>query len=177
MRIISGIYKSRKLITPKGNEVRPTGDRAKETLFNILENSFSIKGAVCLDAFCGTGNLGLECISRRADKCYFVDKDIRLVKKNIQMLNAGNNCVSVKSDALEYLKNNTEPEFDFIFCDPPYSYGMYPLLLETASKRNSVFILEHSGKIIFDADYVSYLTLHKKIGTINFSIYDFRKLK
>lgn len=176
MRIISGIYKSRKLISPAGNEVRPTGDRAKETLFNILENRFSINGAVCLDAFCGTGNLGLECISRGADKCYFVDADIRLVKKNIELLNAGNSCVVIRSEVLDYLSKNAETEFDFIFCDPPYNYGKYPELLVTASKLKAVFILEHSGKIIFDANYDSKLTLHKKIGTINFSIYDFRKL-
>ena len=175
MRIISGIYKSRKLIAPEGNQVRPTGDRAKETLFNILENRFSFVGTICLDAFCGTGNLGLECISRGAQKCYFVDADIRPVKKNIELLKTGNKCEVIKSETLDYLNKKTADKYDFIFCDPPYNYGKFDELIKADFEHKPVFILEHSGKINIDDNYEPQLIMHKKIGTINFSIYDFRK--
>ncbi len=82
MRIISGIYKSRILKPPASNKVRPTSDRAKETLFNVLSNIVDLDGITCIDLFCGTGNLGLESISRGSAKCYFVDTDIKLVLLN-----------------------------------------------------------------------------------------------
>jgi len=175
MRIISGLYRSRKLITPDSYDIRPTADRAKETLFNILENHFDFKNIVCLDLFCGTGNLGLECISRGAVKCYFVDKDIRLVKKNIENLKAEKFSKTIKSDAEVFLENNTAEKFDLIFCDPPFSYNKYEQLLNLASGFSSVFILEHAAELNFENRHDSFLLKKKKIGIIYFSIFDFRK--
>ncbi|MBV6477272.1 MAG: Ribosomal RNA small subunit methyltransferase D [Ignavibacteria bacterium] len=177
MRIISGKYKSRKLFTPADDNIRPTSDRAKETLFNILENRFSFRDAVCLDAFCGTGNLGLECISRGAMQCCFVDTDIRLVKKNVEMLNASDKCRVIRSEALNFLIESSDIVFDYIFCDPPYSYNMYDELTAAVFSMKTIFILEHSGKTPLNKKYTDYLLIHKKIGTVNFSIYDFRILK
>ena len=81
MRIISGNYKGTKLSSFDEKNIRPTSDRAKETLFNILNNLMDFEGMKCLDLFCGSGALGLEMISRGAESCVFVDKNIDAVKK------------------------------------------------------------------------------------------------
>ena len=174
MRIISGKYKSRKLITPSDNNVRPTGDRAKETLFNILSSRFELEGTVCLDLFCGTGNLGLECISRGADKCFFVDKDISIVKKNIDNLEAEGKCEIFRMDAIKFLEVNSGKNIDFVFSDPPYSYENYNSLLDIISGLKTVFILEHPENFRHENKFDSRVLIRKKIGTINFTIFDFR---
>ena len=87
MRIISGIFKSRLIKSGKNiKNLRPTTDRSRESLFNILTNHIELNSKTCLDLFCGTGSFGLECISRGAGKVYFVDKRIDIVKKNVDVL-------------------------------------------------------------------------------------------
>ena len=91
MRIISGKYSGRKIITPKGKATRPSTDRFKETLFNIIENSLKIdlKGKNILDLFAGSGSLGIEAISRGARSCTFIDnssKSIKAIEDNIYSL-------------------------------------------------------------------------------------------
>ena len=99
MRIISGKYSGRKIITPKGQETRPTTDRFKETLFNIIENSLKInlKEKNILDLFAGSGSLGLEAMSRGAKSCVFVDKSSKAIKaiednvNNLGLLSSSSN--------------------------------------------------------------------------------------
>lgn len=173
MRIISGKYKSRVLKSPETDKIRPTSDRAKETLFNILTNRFDISDYIVYDLFCGTGNLGLESISRGAEKCYFIDEDVRTVKKNIALLNAGESSEVIRSEVLNFLNSNNAGKPDLVFCDPPYHYKKYSELTGKISELNSIMILEHSGNFIHEEKYNGRLLFTKKIGTVNFTVYDF----
>lgn len=173
MRIISGIFKSRVLSTPSSYKVRPTSDRAKETLFNILNNRIDFHGIKCLDLFCGTGNLGLECISRGALVCYFVDEDTELVSKNIELLHTKDNSKIFRSDAITFLDKFNE-EVDLIFCDPPYNYEDYSKLIEKISSSKNILILEHSEKFVLNTQFEKFVFLRKKIGTVNFTFFDFK---
>jgi len=174
MRIISGIYKSRILKPPASNKVRPTSDRAKETLFNVLSNIIDLDGITCIDLFCGTGNLGLESISRGSLKCYFVDTDIKLVQKNIENLGVESICKVYKTEAITFLNKFTDLNADLIFCDPPYSYNEYDRLLEKIQAKETILVLEHSLKFVLKNDFEKFVLLRKKIGTVHFTFFDFK---
>ena len=121
MRIISGQCRGLNLSTLKGNNTRPTLDRVKESVFNILGNRFD--DLVVLDLFAGSGALGLETLSRGAKFCYFVDSSkeaIDIIKKNMTKCRFEDNYIVINSDfeiALEKFQNNF---FDLVFLDPPY---------------------------------------------------------
>lgn len=173
MRIISGIYKSRLLKTPsKSSSARPSTDRARETLFNILVNRLNFCEHICLDLFCGTGSFGIECISRGAAHCTFVDIDTKIVLQNIDILKIENGSVE-KSDVLRFLKQNTKSNFSLCFADPPYSYDKYTELIEEVKNHKTLFILEHSENFIPNAELVNYIYFEKKIGITHFSFFDF----
>lgn len=128
MRIIAGKYRSRPLLTPPDAETtRPIPDRVKESLFGILRGHF--EGASVLDAFAGTGSIGLEALSRGAARVVFVERDRRaadLLERNIELLGAGDECDLVRGDALgPALLNQMPRPVDLAFFDPPY-----PLVLE-----------------------------------------------
>jgi len=181
MRIIAGKYKGRTLKPPPRNKkTRPTTDSARETLFNILENRFNSEGKIAIDLFCGTGGLGIECLSRGAVKCYFVDIDISLIKENVSVLKIEDVSFIKKSDSLRFLKKFTAEEnyndYYIIFADPPYIYRQYIELKEEAGKINCIFILEHSVQFIPDKND-NHLLLTRKSGITEFSIFDFRKNK
>lgn len=173
MRIISGIYNRRILYTPDSDRVRPTSDRAKESLFNMLSVRYDFDGMEILDLFCGTGNLGLECLSRGAAMCCFVDKDIKLVQKNIEMLKASDKCEVVRSDVIMFLKTSVKKNFDMVFCDPPYDYDNYSGILEEISQMKTDLALEHSDKFRSDLKFDKQIIFRKKIGTVNFTLFDF----
>ncbi|MBN1634281.1 MAG: RsmD family RNA methyltransferase [Ignavibacteria bacterium] len=178
MRIISGKYKSRTLITPSHREkTRPTTDSARETIFNILENRIDFNGKICIDLFCGTGGFGIEFLSRGGGKCYFVDLNITLIKQNIEKFNIADISVIKKADARRFIRKFA-PEGDYadcyiIFADPPYNYNAYNNLLESAAKINCIFILEHSCQFIPDKKNNCFI-LNRKTGITEFSIFDFR---
>jgi 16S rRNA (guanine(966)-N(2))-methyltransferase RsmD len=175
LRIISGIYKSRVLKSPSKGGVRPTTDRARETLFNILGNMFDFEGITCIDLFCGTGSFGLECISRGAAKCYFVDTDASLVKKNVELLNAGQKAVIIKKDAASFISGEISNEsIDITFADPPYSYKNYEKLISGAKQNKLFFVLEHSGGFKAPGEKKEFLVLEKKIGVSHFTFFDFQ---
>ncbi len=173
MRIITGIYKGRVLKSPDSNKIRPTSDRAKESLFNILSNRVDFEGMKVLDLFCGSGSLGLECISRGAAMCYFVDKDVELVKKNVALLKLSGNHEIIRSEALNFLSNFPDRPIDIVFADPPYDYEKYTELIEKIFKLKTLLMLEHSGKFLPDEKFNEYVFLRKKTGTVNFTFFDF----
>ena len=118
MRIISGRYRGMVLAEFKGEEIRPTADRVKESLFNILYSR--VLGARVLDMFCGSGNLGIECISRGAESVHFNDisrDSLAVLKKNLARIE-GNYAVT-NSDFSRCM--NEGDEYDLIFIDPPYA--------------------------------------------------------
>ncbi|HIU64683.1 MAG TPA: 16S rRNA (guanine(966)-N(2))-methyltransferase RsmD [Candidatus Avacidaminococcus intestinavium] len=152
MRIITGKAKGLKLFTPKDDRVRPTADRVKESIFNIIGTK--IHQAVVLDLFGGTGNLGLEAWSRGAEQVVFIDENknsLALIKKNIAKVGAEKNTKTIKGDALSVLKEFRKKgeKFDFIFADPPYDKGLVKLVIEKIVIEESLevggyLVLEHS---------------------------------
>ncbi|MFZ4437312.1 MAG: 16S rRNA (guanine(966)-N(2))-methyltransferase RsmD [Syntrophales bacterium] len=126
MRIIGGEAKGRVVHLPPGSRIRPTTDRVKESLFNILR---SVEGSTFLDLFAGSGNVGLEALSRGARFATFVEKDIRLVRAlqaSIAQLGFGSMAEVIANDAEAGLKRIVQKgdRFDIIFADPPYDQGM-----------------------------------------------------
>jgi len=163
-------------MSPASDKVRPTSDRAKETLFNILSNDINFEGIFCLDLFCGSGALGLECISRGAEMCYFVDDDVKLVKSNIATLNLENKCRVFEANALQFLDNQKPAEFSkiiLVLCDPPYDYKHYQELLVKLSELKCIVVLEHSESFISPEKFSEKIYNSRKIGTVNFSFFNF----
>lgn len=145
MRVITGSARGRRLKTPSNYEIRPTADSVKEAVFNILQ--FDIEGRRVLDLFAGTGQLGIECLSRGAAEAVFVDKSreaVRIVRENLK--NCGLSAAVFQEDALSFLRHGGN--FDLIFVDPPYDALLYEPVLKTI---NLVDILSDGGIIICEA--------------------------
>jgi 16S rRNA (guanine(966)-N(2))-methyltransferase RsmD len=122
MRIITGKARGRRLREPPGREIRPTTDMVKESLFNIVQ--FDIEGRRVLDLFAGTGQLGLEALSRGAASCVFVDESrqaVSIVRENLAYCKLEGGEIW-QGDALDYLRRGGR--FDLIFLDPPYDSGL-----------------------------------------------------
>ena len=144
MRVISGKARGTVLKTPEGMQTRPTADRVKEALFSILQ--FDLPGTRVLDLFGGTGQLGIEAISRGAASAVFVDAGdsaCRLIKENLRRAKMESEARVVRADYLQYLSGCTE-KFDIIFLDPPYA----EVFLENAIKKISEIDILQSGGII-----------------------------
>ena len=145
MRVITGKARGVTLKTPQGNHTRPTADRVKEALFSIIQ--FDIPGAHVLDLFAGTGQLGIEAVSRGAADAVFVDERedaCLLVKENLKRTKLTEQAKVVRGDYLSYLKNCRE-RFDIIFLDPPYA----EVFLENSLKFiTEIDILRDGGIIV-----------------------------
>ena len=146
MRVVAGKHRSRPLFAPKNNDIRPTTDMIKESIFNIIQND--VIGSKFLDLFAGSGSIGIEAISRGAEKVVFADSNkesINLIKKNLQMLKEDSTIIFGSYDyALSRLKNS---EFDIIFLDPPYTSG----LAESVCKKIVEYgLLNKKGYMIWE---------------------------
>lgn len=150
MRIITGEYRGRRLDTPYGNDVRPTSDKVRESVFNLL--MYDTEGAVFCDLFSGTGAMGLEALSRGAERAYFCDASrdsIRLIKTNIAKCRAEERARVMTGDYLSALRRLKE-KIDIFYIDPPYMAGYYvPALKEIDSldllAENGIIIAEHKS--------------------------------
>uniref|UniRef100_UPI004057B04C 16S rRNA (guanine(966)-N(2))-methyltransferase RsmD n=1 Tax=Acetatifactor sp. TaxID=1872090 RepID=UPI004057B04C len=121
MRVIAGTARSLPLKTPEGKDTRPTTDRIKETLFNMLQTY--IPGGVFVDMFSGSGGIGIEAISRGASKAYFIEnapKAISCIEQNLIFTKFTDHAIVIKQDAVSALHSIYEKEVDIIFMDPPY---------------------------------------------------------
>jgi 16S rRNA (guanine966-N2)-methyltransferase len=140
MRVITGLAKGRKLDTLEGTDVvRPTSDKVKEGMFSVIQ--FEIEGADILDLFAGSGQLGIEALSRGARSAVFVDADknaCEMVRSNLDRAGLSKNALVKISDAKTYLGFSRD-KFDIIFMDPPYNKGILNELLPLASKRAESF--------------------------------------
>ena len=145
MRVITGSARGVRLKTPKGEKTRPTADRVKEAVFSVIQ--FETQGGRFLDLFAGTGQMGIEALSRGASHAVFVDEwrdACRLVKENLKLANLSDKAVVVQDHYLSYL-NRCRETFDIIFLDPPYA----DIFLENALKKISeIDILSERGIII-----------------------------
>ncbi len=149
MRVISGSARGLKLISPEGEKTRPTLDRVKEALFSMLFPY--INGAVVLDLFAGTGALGIEALSRGADKSYFIDNSkeaIRVINSNVSAAKFVDKSVIFQMDAIRFLEN-CDQKFDIIFIDPPYANGLYESVIRLISEKQ---ILKREGFVIIEQD-------------------------
>jgi 16S rRNA (guanine966-N2)-methyltransferase len=180
LRIISGKYKSRKIFTPgikdpKKNLIRPTSDRAREMIFDVLQSRLDLEGASCLDLFSGTGAIGFECISRGAGSCKFVDilwKSHDLIMKTADELGCRENISFFKKDALSFFNGTGEEYFDFIFADPPYDYPDFQKLSDEVLKRKfGVFILESGKEVSSPSAEKDFEVLNKKVGYTHFKFF------
>lgn len=154
MRIVGGKYKGRVLSEFKGNDVRPTSDMVRESLFNILQ--FKIYGKSFLDLCSGTGAMGIEAISRGAGQVTFNDsskQSIALIKSNLEKLKVQENYKILNFDCISLLKNGQK--YDIIFIDPPYKSDLKDKCLEVAHlslNEGGMVILEDENKWVKELD-------------------------
>lgn len=175
MRVITGTARGRKLLSPDGDNVRPTTDTVKEAVFSIIQ--FNVENSVFLDAFAGSGQMGIEALSRGAKKVYFVDnsrKSLRVTRDNIRLCGLEENAQVISGDTLTFL-SQTKEKFDIVFLDPPYKTGLLQKALEKAAA-----IMKPDGMIIGEypvddavPEETGGFAIKKtyKYGMINVSIY------
>ncbi|MDY5180342.1 16S rRNA (guanine(966)-N(2))-methyltransferase RsmD, partial [Butyribacter sp.] len=133
MRVIAGKARRTNLVTPEGKHTRPTSDRIKETLFNILQNE--LYDISFLDIFSGSGGIAIEALSRGAKEAVLIDNDteaVRCIKENIKRTHFEDMTTILKMDAISALKKLeiTEKKFDIIFMDPPYNHEIEAKVLD-----------------------------------------------
>ncbi len=175
MRIVGGKYKARVLKEFSNGEIRPTADKTRESLFNILGDK--IYDSSFLDLFAGTGGVGLEAISRGAKDVVFVDCNrscLNIAKSNIELLKE--KAETVLSDGIEYLKG-TNRKFDYIFLDPPYKTDLGIRALEVIFERN---LVSENGAVIFETEFdmptdFGYMYEFKQYGRAKIGLYTYKK--
>lgn len=171
MRIISGTAKGTKLETLEGENTRPTLDRVKEALFSIIQND--LIEANILDLFAGSGALGLESLSRGADKVTFCDKEykaIKIIKQNIIKTKFENQSKIINKDYVKCLEELKNEKFDIVFLDPPYKKG---LVKNAVEKIIEFDMLTDNGIVIIETDEEK--TILEQLESINANVYDLRK--
>lgn len=167
MRIIAGKYKGRQLQSAKDQSIRPTTDKIKEYIFELLGDF--ITDAIVLDLFCGSGSLGLEALSRGARNAAFVDSSansLKVLRRNISSLKVEEPLKVIKKDTEQFLKKNKQP-FDLIFADPPFKWDkfndMLPLIFKPDNlSEYGLFVVESekSHEVNWEGD--SYEILRQK---------------
>lgn len=168
MRVISGMRKGLKLKAPDGLDTRPTTDRVKESLFNILQQH--LPADKVLDLFAGSGALGIEALSRHCEECVFIEcgkAAYDVTAANIASAGFSDSSKLLKTDAVSYLKSCTD-SFDVIFMDPPYNKGMIFPVLKEISERN---ILNKDGIIAVETEKGGEIPEHPDFSVIRQAVY------
>ena len=169
MRIISGKYRGKNLKEFNIDTTKPTTDRVKESIFNLIQ--FDVVDAVVLDLFSGTGALGIECISRGGKQVHFVDlnkQSISLIKENLKGIDGE---YQVFNQSYEEFLKNTQMKYDIIFLDPPYKtdYGVKAIKMiieNNLLNDKGIIIFETSGENNFDLNFKNFSLKTKKYGTV-----------
>jgi 16S rRNA (guanine966-N2)-methyltransferase len=150
MRITGGTSKGRNLKVPAGSRVRPTSDKVKQALFNILGEK--VNKSAFLDLFAGAGGIGIEALSRGAERVVFVDDardSLHVIRKNIELIGFSKRAAIVGAKAEKYLKKVSE-RFDIVFLDPPYTHEQEPVLNLIAEsgilEPDAIVVAEHFKK-------------------------------
>ena len=177
MRIISGLYKGRRLTAPKKLPVRPTTDMAKEALFNILNNQYYFDAISILDLFSGTGNISYEFASRGTEQITAVDENYGCIKFINETAEAFNMSIStIKSDVFKFLEKSKQ-KHAIIFADPPYNFDVeafskIPKLVfkNQLLEDEGVLVVEHSKHT--DLSHLEHYSYSKSYGGNMFSFFE-----
>lgn len=156
MRIVSGKYGGLRLKTKIPRTIRPTEDRTKESIFNILINLIDFDGLIVADLCAGVGSLGIEALSRGAEYCYFVEKNrknysiIKSLLQEIKIPKADYGILNI--DALKLYNKLPEQKYDLIFTDPPYETDLHQKILNLVCEKdllkvNGIIVIEHANTI------------------------------
>ncbi|WP_026476453.1 16S rRNA (guanine(966)-N(2))-methyltransferase RsmD [Alkaliphilus transvaalensis] len=184
MRVISGKARGHRLKPPEGMDVRPTSDRVKESVFNIIQD-YLIDGII-VDLFAGTGNLGIESLSRGAQKAYFVDesrKSVEIIKYNLEKTRLKEGAEILTIDALSGIKRlaHQNVKADVIFMDPPYSRGLVSQALDLIAehkllKVDGIIVAEHDkNDEVPEGNQLLICTRRKDYGNTSISFYQLRE--
>lgn len=176
MRIISGCRRGHKLFEFEGRDVRPTTDRVKEAIFNLIQ--FDVPGANVLDMYAGSGALSFEALSRGANHATLLDcdlKSIELIEKNIASLKFNDICTVKNQSCFDYAKT-CKYDYDIIFLDPPYNKGLIEPTLKCINNNN---LLSDGGIIVLESDNTDFkseieglkIIKQKKYGRTYITIY------
>jgi 16S rRNA (guanine(966)-N(2))-methyltransferase RsmD len=177
MRVITGSARGRKLMELKGMDTRPTTDRVKEAIFSIIQ--FEVEGRRVLDLFAGTGQMGIEALSRGAEHCVFVDvrrEATQLIRENLKHTALEEQAKVVQGDYLSYLTQGKET-FDIIFLDPPYESEMLKKALQIITRidkvsENGIIICENGSNFDWPSVPEPYeLQKEYRYGKINVALY------
>lgn len=171
MRVISGKARGTNLDTLSGNNTRPTLDRVKEALFNIIQ--FDVVDAKVLDLFSGSGALGIEALSRGAKSCVMCDKSneaIKIIMKNVKKTHFEDKSRIIKNDYLKALNSLHNEKFNIIFIDPPYEAD---IATNSINRIIELELLSESGIIILETDNEQREI--ENLKNINVNVYDLRK--
>ena len=170
MRIISGKFRGRKIKAVPGFSTRPTSDRLRETIFNIIARQ--VAGSVVLDLFSGTGAFGIEAISRGAKQVCLIDNSraaIAIINQNLAICNISLQAKILKWDINKNLNclRNLDTAFDLVFMDPPYAKGLVrPALINLCKSRSlldkALIIIEHNGQETFKEPVSNFLLTDQK---------------
>ncbi len=171
MRIIAGDLRGRMIESVRDLTVRPTTDRAKQTIFDILSTRIDFDGMNVLDLFAGSGSLGLEAISRGVQSVTFIEKarkSLDVLEKNVATLGCESQCSLYQADVFWYLKNSKQ-SFDLVFADPPYALeniGTIPnAIYESGVVRDGIYVvMEHSRESVIDLNEQKYDVIKKPFG-------------
>ncbi len=162
MRVIAGTARSLPLKCPKGMDTRPTTDRIKETLFNILQPY--TQDSVFVDCFSGSGAIGIEAVSRGAKKAYFIENAqaaVSCIEANLAFTKFADRAVILKQDAVSALNSIFEKEVDIVFMDPPYGQDLEKQMLSVL--RNHRYVTEET-LIIVEADIKTDFSYAEEMG-------------
>ena len=175
MRVIAGILRGKKLHVLKDEAVRPTTDKVKESVFNIVQ--FELQDKVFLDLFSGSRQMGIEALSRGARRCFFVDHNksaIKTIKQNLKSSNMLEKAQIINKDAINFLVNTNE-KFDIAFLDPPYKTGILQNALKNIFRKmnkNGIIICESPIEESLD-EFQNEFTISKvyKYGQIKITVF------
>ena len=180
MRVMTGSARGRRLQTLEGKDVRPTTDKVKESVFSIIQ--FQIQGRVFLDLFAGSGQMGIEALSRGAKKAYLVDqslKSIRIIEQNVKTTGFEDTAVIARQDAQSFIVSTRE-NFDIAYLDPPFEKGLInevlPLLSDKMNKGGVILCECGEGEALPEEanDFVLDRTYH--YGKIKVSLYRHKEM-
>ena len=186
MRVVAGRLSGRSLATPKGQNIRPTTDRTRESLFNILSHSFSydFEGKRVLDLFAGTGALGFEALSRGAKAAVFVEQSVEgraLIQQNIEEFSLTGSARILRRDATKLGAIGTMQPFHLIFADPPYGHGLGEQAFVSAMEggwfhNDAIIVLEETKEAVINLPANFQLADERSYGNTIIRIYKFLQI-